>query len=211
MTVKLTSREKRVVGAGIILVIAVLVFYAATALFPNRDNLTQTVEQNRRLLLKQRELLNMEDVYRNRMEQYHLRLERSRNRLLPGANASIAGAELQKILTDFAEQNGVQIIQKNTLPEKRIQDNDTLMKVSVRIETNCTLEQLVHFLTDIKNYDKYLKVEELVILSVPIPNRSEIRPSLTVIGYINSGDFRTEQVLPTVAASIDPISLRLHQ
>lgn len=199
------------VVAGIILAVAILVFYAATVLYPDREDLSSEVAMNKRLLMKQRELLNLEDVYAQRVEQYRLRLEQNMNRLLPGTNASIAGAELQKVLTDFAERSGVQIVQKNTLPEKRIQDNEVLIKISVRIETICTLEQLVHFLTDIKNYDKFLKVEELIIMSTPIPNRAGIRPSLTVVGYINARDSRTDQAAPGVAAAINPVPGMLQQ
>jgi hypothetical protein len=69
------------------------------------------------------------------------------------------------------------------LPPTKIQD--LLIKVSVRVDTNCNLEQLVQFLTAIANYDKFLKIDECNISGYRFQKRFEIRPNLTVAGYIS--------------------------
>ena len=184
---KLTLREKRFIFAGIILVVAVLIFYTASSFLGDRDSLIRDVERNKQLLQKQREIIDSEEVYKKRVEQLTNHMEQDLTRLLPGDNPSVASAELQKVLKDFADQSGVEITQKNTLDEKKVEDNGMLTKISVRIETRCNLVQLVDFLIAIENYDKFLKVEELVINSFRIQKRMDIRPSLTVAGYISSG------------------------
>ncbi len=185
---KLTSRERKLIIVGIIAVAAIAIFYAITLLPSDRVGISQTVELKKKMLLKQRETLSREGSYRQRLQQYRKRLDQDMARLLPGDNPNVAGAELQKILADLAVRAGVEITQKNTLPEKKVPDMDTLTKVSVSIQANCDLDQLVQFLAAIENYEKFLKIEEFTITSwrQPIQKRFDIRPSLTVVGYINS-------------------------
>jgi len=199
--VKLTLREKRFIFAGIIVVVAVLILYAAASVMGDRESLTQEVERNKQLLLKQREILNSEEGYKKRVEQYTIHLKQDLTRLLPGNNSSVASAGLQAILKDFADQSGVEITKKNTLQEKKVPDNEMLTKVSVRIETNCNLEQLVDFLVAIESYEKFLKVEELIITSFPIQRRYQIRPSLTVVGYISSPNLEPTEGSTTKAGA----------
>lgn len=181
---KITSREKRIIAAGICVAAGVMIYYAFATLLPDRESLRQEVAFKKRMLLKQRESLTREESLVKRIHQYSGRLEGEMRLLLPGDNPNVAGAELQKILKDFADQSGVEITQKNILPEKKVQD--LLTKVSVRIDTNCNLEQLVQFMTAIANHEKYLKIEECMINGFRIQKRFEIRPSLTIAGYIST-------------------------
>ncbi len=180
----ITGRERKVIISGAVAAAAILVFYAVNLQLPNSESLAQEVDFKKKLLLKQREILSNENTYEERMEEYARRLEQNRLKLLPGDNPNVAGAELQKLLMDFASQSGVEITQKNQLPEKNIQD--ILTQVSIRIQANCDPEQLVNFLTAIQNYGKFLKVEEFTITGIPVLKKYRIRPSLTVVGYIAS-------------------------
>lgn len=179
---KIKPRERVFILAGVIIIAAVAIFYALTSLLPDGKDLAQTVDFKKRMLLKQRETLGYEETYKKRMEQYKQRIEKDMKLLLPGDNPNLAGAELQKLLKEFADKSGVDITQKNILRENKVQD--TLTKISVRIDTKCDPEQLVNFLTSIENYNKFLKIEEFTITRQR--RRSEIRPSLTVIGYIST-------------------------
>ncbi|MBN1571090.1 MAG: hypothetical protein JXA73_24860 [Acidobacteria bacterium] len=181
---KINSREKRIIIIGICVAAAVMIYYAANLLLPNRESLAQDVSLKKKMLLKQRETLIREEYFKKRIEQYGARLEKEMALLLPGDNPNVAGAELQKILKDFADQSGVEITSKNILPERKVQD--LLTRISVRIDTNCNLDQLVQFMAAIQNHEKYLKIEECMINGFRIQRRYEIRPSLTIAGYISS-------------------------
>jgi hypothetical protein len=183
MTVKVNTREKKVITVGAILAGAVLIFYAFTALLPDREGLSETVEVKKKMLLKQRETLGREETYKIRLEENGKHLAQDLTRLLSGENPNVAGAELQKILKDFADQSGVEITQKNILPEKKVQDR--IVKVAVHIETNCGPEQLVQFLTAVENYEKFLTIDEFMVTSFKIQKKYEIRPGLTISGYIS--------------------------
>jgi Tfp pilus assembly protein PilO len=179
--VKVTSREKMVIIIGACIAAVILISYAVLTLDPVRD-LAQNVELKKKSLRNQRENLLREDIYKKRLEQCNKQLNQDMMRLLPGDNTSLAGAELQKVIKNFADQAGVEITQRNILPEKKVQDIAT--KVSIRIETNCTPEQLIQFLAAIENYEKMLTIDEMMIAAIRLPKKAEIRPSLTISGYI---------------------------
>jgi hypothetical protein len=189
--VKISAREKRVVVIGAGIVGAVLIYYAATILLPDREALSQSVALKKKMLLKERETVGREEFYKVRLEQYQERLNQSMARLLPGDNPNVAGAELQKLLKDFADQNGVEITQKSIQPEKKLPNG--LTKVTVRIDTNCSPEQLVAFLAAVENYEKFLTVDDFTVNGFKIQKRWEIRPNLAVSGYINAPEKGTEQ------------------
>jgi hypothetical protein len=123
----------------------------------------------------------------DRIDQDKKRLDQDMALLLPGENSKAAGAELLKLIQDFADQTGVNINRRNNLPEKKMQG---LTKVLVTIDTTCDTEQLVRFLVAIENCSKYLKIEDLAITSFlpPALKEYEIRPGLNVAGYIQSID-----------------------
>jgi Tfp pilus assembly protein PilO len=193
--VKLNSREKRIILIGVCVVVGVLIYYAITSLLPDTENLVQDVNLKKRMLLKQRETVLREDYYKTRLDQCRKQMDKDMTRLLPGDNPNVAGAELQKILKDFADQSGVEIIQKNILQEKKVQD--LLIKVSVRIDTRCNLEQLVQFVSAIENYDKFLRIDEFTIFGSSFgtgpQKKVEIRPSLTVAGYISTKEAKPKE------------------
>jgi type II secretory pathway component PulM len=180
--VKISARDKKVLIAGVVVAGLVFIFYVGTSVVPVGDGLSNEVQFKRRTLLGQKEMVIREDRYKARINEYRQRLKQDLSRCLPGENASLAGAELQKVLKDLADQNGVEIIRRDVQQVQKL-END-LVKVSVRIETQCALDQLVRFLTAIENYGKFLNVDELMVTAFRMQKRFEIRPGLTVSGYI---------------------------
>ena len=183
---KISVRERKVILIGAGVVGAVLIYYAATQLIPDREALSQSVTLKKRMLVKQRETLSREEFYKARLVQYQNRLNQDMTQLLPGDNPNVAGAELQKLLKDFADQNGVEITQRSIQPEKKLPNG--LTKVTVRLDSNCSPDQLVAFLTAIENYEKFLTVDDFTVNSFPIQKKYVIRPNISVSGYIASPD-----------------------
>ncbi len=198
---KITSREKKFILVGIAAVAAVLVFYLVIMLLPDRETRAEQVETKRKMLLRYRETLRQEEIYKKRVEQYRQHLEQDMTRLLPGDNPNVAEADLQKLLMGFADQSGVEITRKNTLPDKKMEDD--LIKVSVSIEVNCELEQLVQFLKAIQSHERFLKVEQFQITGFQTQGRQQIRPSLTVVGYISSKASESKESPPESAEAAD--------
>jgi hypothetical protein len=180
--VKVSSREKTLIIVAAVIAISVLIFYVATLVVPDSQSISRNVELKTKMLRSQRDTLSHETIYKKRLEQYKIHLNQDMTRFLPEDNPSLAGADLQKIVKDFADQSGVEITQRNILPERKIPDLAT--KVSVRVETNCSLDQLVQFIARIENYEKMLKIDEMMMNRFQNPRKMEVRTSLTISGYI---------------------------
>ena len=187
---KLGAKERKfiIIGLGVIAVLALL--YALTASQPDSQGLNDTVELRKKTLLKQRETLYLEGVYESRLQMYNNRLQENMSRLLPGDSHNVAGAELLNILTDFADRSGVAISQKSQLKEEKVENR--LVKISARLVTSCDMDQLVRFLTEIENYDKFLTIDEFRIAASRNRRDPGIRPNLTISGYINSNEDNME-------------------
>jgi hypothetical protein len=180
----ISAREKKFLVVGGSIVTMGTILYVSLSLIPSGAGLSTTVDFKKRMLLKQKETVIQENEFKTRAEQYRQRLDQNMSLLLPYPNPSIAAAELQRILKEMADQSGVEIIRKDIVQQRDQKAQDNLLKVSVRIETNCLPEHLVQLLAAIENYEKYLAVEDLSINSFRIQKRYEIRPSITVSGYI---------------------------
>lgn len=179
---KISGRERKFVFAGVAGVVLIVLYLFGDRMIPSGGDLEANLELKKKMLLKYRETVSDEELYKNRLEQYRQRLRQDQTRLLPGDNSSIAAAELQKVLTDLASQNGVEILRKDIQQEQKLQDN--LVRISVKIETNCVLEQLIQFLAAVENYEKFLTVDELAITGYRAQRKYEIRPSIRVSGLI---------------------------
>lgn len=181
---KIAPREKKFIIVGAAVVAAVMLFYLITLLLPDRESRAQQVDTKEQRLLRYREMLSQKEIYKKRLEQYRQHIEQDRTRLLPGDNPNVAEADLQKLLMSFADESGVEITRKNTLPDKKLEDD--LIKVSINVEVNCNLDELVRFLTEIEDYNKFLAVEQLSITGFSAQRRRQIRPNMTVVGYIST-------------------------
>ena len=126
---KITSREKKAIYIAAVVVALVLLIYLIPRLLPNSDSLAQQVANKKSMLLKHLKTVSQKETYQKRVEQYSQHLQQDMMRLLPGDNPNVAEAELQKLLMRFADQSGVEINRKNTLPDKKIRDD--IIQVSV--------------------------------------------------------------------------------
>ena len=186
---KVSTREKKVLYAGIVLAVAIMIYYAATLFSPgDGESLAEKVNTQESLLRRQKEFIGREDFYKKFIEESENDITKIQTRLLPGNSPSGAATELHRILSDFAEDSGVVITQRNNQPERKVADSESLTKVSVRIGVDCQLDTLVDFLIAIKNYDKFLKVEELLINTALQQKQLALRRPLYMIvaGYIST-------------------------
>jgi len=185
---KASAREKKTLYAGIAIAAVIIIYYVATSFSPgDGESLADKVATQESLLLRQKELIGRKDFYEKRIEDTEDDLVKIQTRLLPGNDAGTAAMELQRVLDDFAERSGTVITSRTLLPERKVADSDSMVKVSVRIQLDCTLEDLVDFLTAVKNYEKFLKVEEIQI-SVNLTQRQYVfrRPvPMVIAGYIS--------------------------
>jgi Tfp pilus assembly protein PilO len=191
--VRLNKRERKfIVGGGVVVAMGLLV-YAVLLLLPDFESRT-SMEQKRRKLLQYKEMLNSEELYASRIEQYRKRLQEDSNRLLPGETTNVAGADLTNVLVQLATQNGVTISRREQQSEQKLQDN--LIRLPVRMDMTCNMDQLVQFLTAVESHDRLLTVDELSIASFQIQKRWDTRPNVTISGYISSPEAKPADKAP---------------
>lgn len=190
---KLNKRERKfIVIGGIVGAIALLVYFVLM-LLPDFES-QASVEQKRRMLLQYKEMLNSEELYTARIEQYRKRMQEDSSRLLAGETSNIAGADLTNVLVQLATQSGVTISRREQQSQQELQNN--LIRIPVRMDMTCNMDQLVQFLTAVENYDKLLTVDELSIASFQIQKRWDTRPNVTISGYILSQETKPEEKVP---------------
>lgn len=132
-----------------------------------------------------------------------------RNLLLPGATLEQAKEALDKILQNLADASQVQLIRKIKQRDQKFSEN--LTKVSIKLESNCTFDQLVGFLDAIKSHEKLLRVDELVILSFLIKGKYEIRPSLSVSGIVENAPDQMRDQPQNLEKKVNAVEVPLFQ
>ena len=189
---KVSTREKKILYTGIVIAVLILIYYAATEFMPgDGESIADKVDLQEKLLVRQKELVGYKGYYEKRIEDAEDEIGKIQKRLLPANSTSAAGTELRRLLTDFASESGVAIMTTSNMPDRKVDDSDSLIKVSVRIAVQSSLEDLVHFLSSIRNHDRFLKVEEMAIntniVTVANIQRRQIRPPLNLVisGYVN--------------------------
>jgi hypothetical protein len=156
---------------GIAMVVLIAISCAAWFLLPNGAAIARDVESKRERNRNQQEVLDRKTDYQNQIDKYDDRLKKVTDLLFPGDKPNETSAEIQTRLKEFAVRSGVEITQKTTPQDKKIEDPLTkqkeamLTKVSVHIEIACDPTRLAKFLVEIQNASPFLKAEELSVLS----------------------------------------------
>lgn len=196
MKVKVEAKHRRllIAGFGIIAVMALLYVLFGKQL--NLENYVDTLDAKKITLSKSLETIDLEGPLEVQLDQYQARLQQDRNRLLVGDNANVAESELVKVLTDLAEKSGIEITQK--IVQREVKMENSLYKVSARIVTRCDSEKLVQFLTEIRNYSRFLTIDEFTIQTRTSRTQTvtQITPTLTVSGYVRIAEPAGEEESP---------------
>lgn len=188
---KISSREKKILIAGAVAAVLTGLFYFSDSLVPSGGQ-RATLETKKKMLGQYRETIAAEQNYKARLEYDRRRYDQNQTRLLTGETPSIAAAELQKILTELAGPTGVEITRRDNILQSQTKIQDNLIKIEVKIETNCNPEQLVQFIAAIENYERFLTVSDLTVSGYRMQKKYEIRPSITVAGYIMAPEAKVE-------------------
>lgn len=196
MKVGAKERKYIILGTGILAALALLYVLFAQQLSGD-GRVIDTVAAKKKVYRNQLGTKLLEGPYEFYLQQYSARLKGDQAMLLAGDNPNVAKQELQKILTDFAARSGVEISQMPA-PQKEQKIEGKLYKISARIVTQCTSDQLIQLLTELRNYNQFLTIDELTISirnSRTRPN-AELRPSLTVSAYIKANENEMEKSGP---------------
>jgi hypothetical protein len=196
--VKIDAKYRRFIIAGFGLIAILALLYVLFGQRLNIENYVDTLDEKKITLSKSLGTINLEGPLEVQLDQYKTRLEQNSGRLLEGDNANVAASELVKILTDLAEKGGIEITQK--IVQREVKMEDSLYKVSARIVTRCDSEKLVQFLADIRNYGRFLTVDEFTIQTRTSRTQTgtQMTPTLTVSGYVRIAEPAGKEESPNV-------------
>lgn len=195
MKIGAKQRKIFIIGFG---VIAVLVLsYTLVTQQLDAEGTGNTIEDKKELLRKYMGTIELKDTYEHDLDEYKSRLQENRQAFLEGTTIKNVQAELTKVITDFAEKDGIEVTRSSNPKEEKIKD--TLYKVSAQIQTQCSSDELVQFLTDIRNYYKFLTVDSLYIQITRSRTRptGDMRPTITVSGYFSAPENETAEGGPS--------------
>ena len=158
---KPSSRDKKYI---IVLIVAVVLFVLIKFIvFPLLDKIS---EQRTTIKFKEQSLEKyVKAVEQKESLQLKLRKLKKENRktsksFLQGETASLAAADLQKIIHGIAEKNGIEIKSVKVLDSIQ---QEGLTAIPIQTMFNCDLAMLEKFISSIENNKKLLTIPELKI------------------------------------------------
>lgn len=182
---QLAPHTRRTLVFGIPLI--VLLYLVPDVILPYIDSmgkLHSEVEQKRELLARYKGRLAAKEAYQARLEENKKRLESFNTRFLDAVEPSQGSVSLLEILTRVAADAGLVPSRKEFQNAKRL--NPDYQKISAKIDGMCTPEQLVLFLTALRNQGKHLFIDELTLRSQNIRNNFQLMPGFQVSAIIRS-------------------------
>lgn len=196
MKVKVAAKNRQIILAGFGLIAVLALLYVLFGEQLHMENYVDTLDEKKLELRQTMGRLDLEGPLLVQLDQYKARLQQDRDRLLEADNTNVAESELVKILDDLAERSGVEITSRRIAPGGK--PENSLYKVSAIIQARCDPEKLVQFLTEIRNYGRFLTVSDLVIQSRTIRQQTSFTQTLTVSGYVRIAESAGEEENPDV-------------
>jgi type II secretory pathway component PulM len=189
---QLSPRNRRLLIAG--LAIVVLLYIISEVLMPYWDSFGQLhsdVVQKSELLARYKGRVAAKDAYQARLEEHKKRLDSFNTRFLDAVEPAQGSASLLEILTKVASDAGLVLTRKEFQNAKRL--NPDYQKISAKIDASCSPEQLVLFLSALRNQEKHLFVDEFTLRSQNIRNNFQLLPSFQVSAIIRSPELKEEK------------------
>jgi Tfp pilus assembly protein PilO len=185
----LSPRERRVIGAGVI--VAVLVGGWVGLLQPRResDRVTkELVPVREQVLGRRQQLVARKAAIAAELEATTARLEALGTRFLPAATPAVAASELQKLVKEVAAQAATEVRSERILPPV---DRGELLEIPLEITVSGDIRQLVDLLSSLDHAPKLLAVQDLRVRVVNISQPKDLLATLTLSGFILPGKART--------------------
>lgn len=179
---KLSKREKRGIALAVGVTFVAVVFYVVVPFFQERPDMGSAIELKQKQLQRAVTALQQEESYRLYLQTVENRLRAYDQELFVAKDAGSANGRLEEVVRDLAARNDVRITRSSPLPERKMGETYTRISLSLNLESD--IPQLVNFLYALSAYEKFLLVEDLKLNSFRSKNRTRIQPQLKVSGLI---------------------------
>ena len=183
---KLSSRDRKFLIAGAVAVAVFCVF--RFGLFPLYDTYVERrndIEQKVAIKEKYLKFLTEQDDFKRSIRDKGRGEAKVQQSLLRGQTASLAAADIQKIVDGFARESKVD------MQSVKVLDSDTkgdFVVIPVQIAFRSDLTRLTKFIRSIESDRKLLTIPNLKIRVRNQRKPTDVTVTLTVAGYMQKGD-----------------------
>ena len=180
---KLSFREKRVLSVGGPIVILVLVFFYLVQPFTDAQADVETqLDVKADLLQRSIQLIQQRGLYLERLDTLDRALEDHSGMLLDSPNSSKATSELELTIRNLASEQGVTIARSNPLQERKL--GERYSKITLQLNLQASMDQLVSFVHSLSSYPKFLLVEDFYLAGLRVKKEIRLQPRMQVSGLI---------------------------
>lgn len=193
MKIQLRQRDRRALLGLAAAVALYLVF--SQVLLPALDYVqtgTQEAADKEEQLMKYRRAQIRKGHYEQLLQQARKNVTEAESRLIRGDNPSLASVELQSIVEEAAKKVAVDLGQRNMSPARK--KDAFFNEITMTLGFDCTPNQLVTFLSEIRAAPKFVTVRSAQVVPVQVvqeaPPKSDlaktVRVNLTLAAVLSS-------------------------
>ena len=180
---KLSFREKQVLSVGSPIVVLVLVFFYLVQPFTEAQvDIATQLDVKADLLQRSIQLIQQKSLYLERLDTLDRALLDHRGMLLDSPNSSKATSELELTIRNLASEQGVTIARSNPLQERKL--GERYSKITLQLNLQASMDQLVNFVYALSNYPKFLLVEDFYLSGLRVKKQIRLQPRMQVSGLI---------------------------
>ncbi len=180
---RISSRNKRaLLVLGSFLAGYLLIFELIFPFYDQQSVLADQIEERKQALQRALRVVQEENLYRGQLESAVRAVDISHQHLLDASDPITGRQQVEEAVRLLAQQNGVRVTRSNPLPERKV--GEQYNKVTVQLNLDCDLNQLVSFLHSISVHQKFLLVEDFNLASFRVKDESRIQPRMQISGFI---------------------------
>ncbi len=178
---KLSKRDKRaLIGAGILIVVYVVVFQLILPFYDTGATIGGQLEQKKRVLERAVRTIQEREVYAAQVAEIDKVLTQYEQRLLDAPDGTTAATQLDEIVRSLASGNNVTLTKSNPLQERKVGERYT--KVTLQINLDGDMTSITAFLHALSVHPKFLLVENFSVSKFRLVNT--LQPRMEVSGFI---------------------------
>ena len=180
-----TSRERRLIGLGLIAAIAITAYlYVLEPLLTRQRELSEMIPARETLLERRRLLTAQRSRITADLEALTRRLEDESAHFLPGPTAPLAASALQKLVKGLATKANVDVRSERVLPPV---DLAGLHEVPIELTVAGTIRQTAGLLQQLEQADQLLTVKDLKLRVTSVGQPRELLATIVIAGYFLPG------------------------
>ncbi len=180
---RLSNRNKRALFVlGFFVVGYLLLFQVIFPFYDQQSVLADRIDNQRQALQRALRVLQEQNVYSGQLQTSERVVAGYHQNLLDATDPIAARQQVEEAVRLVAQQTGVRVTRSNPLPERKV--GEGYSKVTVQLNLDCDLNELVSFLHALSMHPKFLVVEDFNLASFRVKDQSRIQPRMQVSGFI---------------------------